>query len=81
MAHATLLDRIVTDPAICHGKPCIRGHRIWVSLIVDLLADGLTNEEILEQYPGLEVDDIRACIAYAAEMTRERVIVTSRDVA
>ncbi|HWB30959.1 MAG TPA: DUF433 domain-containing protein [Vicinamibacterales bacterium] len=81
MGHTPLLDRIVTDPAICHGKPCIRGHRIWVSLIVDLLADGMTNEEILEQYPGLEVDDIRACIAYAAEMTRERVIVTSRDVA
>jgi uncharacterized protein (DUF433 family) len=81
MAHTLLLDRIVTDPTICHGKPCIRGHRIWVSLIVDLLADGMTNEEILAQYPGLEVDDIRACIAYAAEMTRERVIVTSRDVA
>jgi uncharacterized protein (DUF433 family) len=81
MAHTPLLDRIVTDPTICHGKPCIRGHRIWVSLIVDLLADGMTNEEILAQYPGLEVDDIRACIAYAAEMTRERVIVTSRDVA
>jgi uncharacterized protein (DUF433 family) len=81
MTHEQLLQRIVTDPAICHGKPCIRGHRIWVSLVVDLLADGLTVEQILEQYPGLEPDDIRACMAYAAEMTRERIVVTSRGVA
>lgn len=78
MTHEQLLERIVTDPAICHGKPCIRGHRIWVSLIVDLLADGMTVEQILAQYPGLEPDDIRACIAYAAEMTRERIVVTGR---
>ena len=81
MTHEQLLERIVTDPAICHGKPCIRGHRIWVSLIVDLLADGRTVEQILAQYPGLEPDDIRACIAYAAEMTRERIVVTGRGVA
>jgi hypothetical protein len=47
MTHEQLLECIVTDPAIYHGKPCIRGHRIWVSLIVDLLADGMTTEEIL----------------------------------
>ena len=81
MTHEQLLERIVTDPAICHGKPSIRGHRIWVSLIVDLLADGMTVEQILAQYPGLEPDDIRACIAYAAEMTRERIVVTGRGVA
>ena len=81
MTHEQLLKRIVTDPAICHCKPCIRGHRIWVSLIVDLLADGMTVEQILAQYPGLEPDDIRACIAYAAEMTRERIVVTGRGVA
>jgi uncharacterized protein (DUF433 family) len=81
MTHEQRLERIVTDPGICHGKPCIRGHRIWVSLIVDLLADGMTTDQILEQYPGLEVDDIRACMAYAAEMTRERIVVTGRDVA
>jgi uncharacterized protein (DUF433 family) len=81
MTYEELLKRISIDPNICHGKPCIRGHRIWVSLIMDLMADGLTTEEILEQYPGLEPDDIRACIAYAAEMTRERIIVTGRDVA
>ena len=77
----TALDRIVTDPAVCHGKPCIRGHRIWVSLIIDLLADGLSVEQIVEQYPGLDADDVRACIAYAAEMTRERIVVSSRGVA
>jgi uncharacterized protein (DUF433 family) len=81
MTHEQLLERIVTDAAICHGKPCIRGHRIWVSLIVDLLADGLTSEEILEQYPGLEADDVRASMAYAAEMTRERIVITGREVA
>ncbi len=81
MTHEQLLARIVTDPAICHGKPCIRGHRIWVSLIVDLLADGMTMEQILAQYPGLDMDDIRACIAYAAEMTRERIVVSTIGVA
>lgn len=81
MTHEQLLERIVTDPAICHGKPCIRGHRIWVSLIVDLLADGMTVEQILEQYLGLEAEDVRACMAYAAEMTRERIVVTGRGVA
>ena len=81
MRHEQLLERIVTDPAICHGKPCIRGHRVWVSLIVDLLADGLTADEILAQYPGLEADDVRASIAYASEMTRERIVITSRGVA
>lgn len=81
MTHEQLLERVVTDPAICHGKPCIRGHRIWVSLVVDLLADGNTVEQILTQYPGLEPDDVRACIAYAAEMTRERIVVTGRGVA
>jgi uncharacterized protein (DUF433 family) len=72
VTYEQLLDRIITDPAICHGRPCIRGHRVWVSLVVDLLADGMTTEQILAQYPALEADDIRACIAYAAEMTRER---------
>ena len=57
MTRDQLLDRIVTDPAICHGKPCVRGHRIWVSLILDLLADGMTIEQVLAQYPGLDVDD------------------------
>jgi uncharacterized protein (DUF433 family) len=76
MTHDPLLERISTDQSICHGRPCVRGHRIRVSLIVDLLADGMTTAQIIEQYPGLEPDDVRACMAYAAEMTRERIVVT-----
>jgi uncharacterized protein (DUF433 family) len=69
-----LLKRISIDHTICFGKPCIRGHRIWVSLILDFLASGMTVEEILENYPGLEHEDILACIAYGAEMSRDRYI-------
>ena len=76
MTRDPLLERISTDPSICHGRPCVRGHRIWVSLIVDLLANGMTTEQIIEQYPGLEPDDVRACMAYAAEIIRERIVVT-----
>jgi uncharacterized protein (DUF433 family) len=69
-----LLQRIWIDPARCGGKPCIRGHRIWVALILDFLASGSTINEILEDYPGLVEEDILACIAYGAEMTRERFV-------
>lgn len=74
MKHEELLKRITIDPNICFGKPCIRGTRIWVTLIVDNLADGVPEEEILAAYPQLKPEDIRAALAYAAEMTRERVI-------
>lgn len=67
-----LLGRIWIDPNRCFGKPCIRGTRIWVSLVLDLLASGMSQEEILEDYPGLTPLDIQACIAYGAEMSRER---------
>ena len=67
-----MLARISIDPNICFGKPCIRGHRIWVSLILDLLASGMTIDQIIEEYPGLENADILACIAYGAEVTSER---------
>ncbi|MEQ9551657.1 MAG: DUF433 domain-containing protein [Coleofasciculus sp. G3-WIS-01] len=67
----TLLSRISIDPNICHGKPCIRGHRIWVSLILDYLASGMTVEEILDGYPSIERNDIFACIAYGAELARD----------
>ena len=69
-----LLQRISVDPAVCFGKPCIRGTRIWVSLIVENLADGVSEADLLTSYPQLTVDDIRAALAYAAEMTKERVI-------
>ena len=69
-----LLQRISIDPSVCFGKPCVRGHRIWVSLILDMLAAGMSQEEILENYPGLTELDIRACIAYGSEMSRERFV-------
>ena len=72
MTHEELLRRISIDPSICGGRPCIRGHRLWVSLILDLLASGLSVEAVLKEYPQVSVQDIRACLAYASEMTRER---------
>lgn len=69
-----LLQRITVDPNICFGKPCINGTRIWVSLILDLLADGTTAQEIIAEYPQLSEEDIRAAIAYGAEMSRERYV-------
>ncbi len=74
MTRDELLARITIDPNICFGKPCIRGHRIWVSLILDLLAGGASVAEILEDYPGLQTEDVYACIAYGAEMSRERYV-------
>ena len=74
MTRDELLMRISIDPNICFGKPCIRGHRIWVSLMLDLLASGMTIPEVLQEYPGLEDADILACIAYGAEMARERYV-------
>jgi uncharacterized protein (DUF433 family) len=68
-----LLKRISIDPRICFGKPCIRGHRIWVSLVLDFLASGMTIQEIMREY-DLERDDVLACIAYGAEMSRERYV-------
>jgi len=69
-----LLERISVDPNVCFGKPCIRGTRIWVSLILDFLANGMTMEEVLAEYPSLTLKDIRAAIAYGAEMSRERYV-------
>jgi uncharacterized protein (DUF433 family) len=69
-----LLSRISVDPRICGGKPCVRGTRIWVSLLLDFLASGSSMEEILEQYPQLTRDDLLAAIAYGAEMSRERFV-------
>jgi uncharacterized protein (DUF433 family) len=71
---AELLKRIAIDPNVCFGKPCIRGTRIWVSLIVDNLAEGVSEAELLQAYPQLHPEDIRAALAFAAEMTRERII-------
>jgi len=74
MSREELLQRIWIDPQRCFGKPCIRGHRIWVSLILDLLASGSSTAQILADYPGLVEADIHACLAYGAEMSRERYV-------
>ena len=55
-----------TGPNVCFGKPCIQGHRIWVSLVLDLLRSGWTVQQLLEQYPGIEEADVLACIVYGA---------------
>jgi uncharacterized protein (DUF433 family) len=63
-------EHISIDPRICHGKPCIKGTRIWVSLVLDFLASGESIESILLEYPHLTQEDILACIAYGAEPVR-----------
>jgi uncharacterized protein (DUF433 family) len=71
---ATLLERISIDPNVCFGKPRIKGTRIWVSLILDYLASGMHEAELLDEYPQLTHEDILAAIAYGAEASRERII-------
>jgi uncharacterized protein (DUF433 family) len=74
MHNQELLSRISVDPNICFGKPCIKGHRIWVSLILDHMANGSKPAQILAEYPQLEEKDILACLAYGAELSRERFV-------
>jgi uncharacterized protein (DUF433 family) len=78
MTRDELLQRIWIDPARCGGRPCIRGHRIWVSLVLDLLASGSTYDEIVREY-GITAEDIHACIAYGSEMARERYVPVSLE--
>ena len=65
---------ISIDPKVCHGKPCVRGTRIWVSLVLDWLAAGESVDSILKEYPQIKKEDVLACIAYAAEVARERFV-------
>ena len=71
-------ERISTNPAICHGKPCITGTRILVSVVLDNLAEGLTPDEIVAEYPPLTLTDIRVAIAYAAALAREEELLPLR---
>jgi uncharacterized protein (DUF433 family) len=71
---ANQLDRISIDPAVCGGRPCVRGTRIWVALILDLLACGMSEAQLRVEYPALTHEDILAAIAYGAEASRERMI-------
>ncbi len=74
MTKEELLSRISIDPSVCFGKPCIRGHRIWVSLVLDLLASGWSVADLVSNYPGIIPADVHACLAYGAEMSRERYV-------
>ena len=69
-----LLERISVDPNVCFGKPCVKGTRIWVSLLLDMLADGMPIEDVLQEYPHLKREDVLAAMAYGAEMSRERYV-------
>ena len=71
-------DKIDINPKVCHGKPCIKGTRIMVSVILDNLAEGLTLEEIVEEYPPLTLENVRAAIAYAATLAREEELLPLR---
>jgi len=67
-------ERITVNPAVCHGKACNKGTRIMVSVILDNLAEGLSVEETIKSYPSLNTEDVKASIAYAAELAHERVV-------
>ncbi len=71
---SSLLERITVDPNICHGQPCVKGTRIMVWLILNFLANGDTIDEVLSAYPSLSREDVQACLAYAAETAKERVV-------
>jgi uncharacterized protein (DUF433 family) len=73
MTRDELLNRISINLQVCFGKPCIKGRRIWVSLVLDFLASGMSVERLMEEY-DLDREDVLACIAYGAEMSRERYI-------
>jgi uncharacterized protein (DUF433 family) len=80
MTREDLLKRISINPKVCFGKPCIRGRRIWVSLILDFLASGMSVEELMKEY-DLEREDVLACIAYGVEMSRERYVEIPAEIA
>lgn len=73
MIYDDLLTHVTVDPAICAGRPCIRGTRIYIAIVLDALAEGLTPEEIIDHYPSLTPDDVKAAVAYAAELARENI--------
>lgn len=67
-------ERITVDPAVCHGRPCIKGTRVMVSVVLDNLAAGVPTDEILRSYPVLKPADLQAAMTYAAELARERIV-------
>ena len=75
MARIDWRERVIIDPDIHHGEPCIRGTRIPVTMIVGSLADGMSFEDILREYPQLTEEDIRAALAYAAEVLEDEPLI------
>ncbi len=73
MNSVDLLSRVSIDPNVCGGQPCIQGTRLPIAVILDGLAEGLTPEGLMEHYPHLTQEDIRAAFAYAGELARENV--------
>jgi uncharacterized protein (DUF433 family) len=67
-------NRVSADPSICHGKACIAGTRVMVSVIVDNIAAGVSREELLRSYPSIQTHDIDAALRYAVELARERIV-------
>lgn len=67
-------ERISVNPKVCHGQACIKGTRIPVHQILSMLANGDTTEDLLEEYPSLKREDIRACLEYAASLTEEEIV-------
>lgn len=74
-------DHIAVDPRICHGKACVKGTRVMVSVVLDNLAAGLSAGDIVKSYPSLAPADVQAAISYAAELARERIIAVEPRVA
>ena len=70
-------DYITVDPNVCHGRACIKGTRVMVSVILDNLAAGLTPDEIAHSYPSVSGEEIQAAVAYAADLARERIVPIS----
>jgi len=72
-----LIEKIVSDPKICSGKPCIKGTRIPVHIILDLLAAGETSEGVIKAYPNISDEQIRACLEYASVLADEEAGITA----
>jgi len=73
LTRAELLERISFGPDEGGGKPCIKGTRVYVAIVLDAIVEGLTPAEVVDHYPSLELDDVRAAIAYGAELAHENV--------
>jgi uncharacterized protein (DUF433 family) len=67
-------DHITVDPSVCHGKACVRGTRVMVSVVLDNLAAGISLDEILKSYPSLNHEQVQAAMAYSADLARDRVV-------